>query len=106
MRVPESDDMSIRLVVEPDVADLRLAGTLDVLTAPVLEGVVDALRGRDVAMDFADLTLMDGAAWLALMDLERRVSERGRRLTVVNVPWRIRKMFEATQTEYLLAELA
>ena len=58
----------------------------------------------NVVMDLDGLTFMDGAAWLAVMAWEHRVRDWGRDLRVVNVPGRIRRIFELTETEYLLAE--
>ena len=106
MRVPEHGSISISLRVGSDAADLRLGGRFDISTSPAFHDVFEALHGRDVAIDLRDLTFMDGAAWLDVMDLDGRVRDWGRRFTVLNVPSRIREMFVATQTEHLLAESA
>ena len=74
------------------------------LALPAFDGVIRKVARRDIVMDLGGLTFMDGAAWLAVMALEHRVRDWGSRLRVVNVRGRIRKIFELTETEYLLAE--
>jgi len=105
MRVPTTiEALSIDVRDGSDGAHLRLTGRFDALTRPALDDAIDQARRRDIVMDLGELTFMDGAGWLALMALEHRVHDWGKRLSVVNVPWRIRKIFEVTHTEYLLAE--
>ncbi len=57
---------------------------------------------RDIVLDLGDLSFMDGAAWLAVMSYEHRVRAWGRSLHLVNVFGEIRRIFESTETEYLL----
>jgi anti-anti-sigma factor len=85
-------------------ARLRLAGRFDAVALSALDEVIRETRDRDVVMDLGGLTFIDGAAWLAVMAFERRVRDWGGAFRVVNVHGRIRKIFELTQTEYLLAE--
>ena len=105
MRVPTTThDLSIDVRQRSDGTHLCLMGRFDVRTRPALDDAIDQADRHDIVMDLAELTFMDGAGWLALMALEHRVHDWGGQLSVVNVPWRIRKIFEATDTEYLLAE--
>ena len=48
--------------------------------------------------------MINGAAWLAVMDIERRARDRGKRVRLVNTPESIRRIFELTATEHLLSE--
>jgi hypothetical protein len=49
---------------------------------------------------------MDGAAWLAVMSYEHRVREAGHHFRLENAFGAIRRIFESTETEYLLSEAA
>jgi anti-anti-sigma factor len=104
MLVPDSDTLSIRVRDRSDAMVLRLAGRFDMLALPAFDGAIRKVARRDIVMDLGGLTFMDGAAWLAVMAFEHRVRDWGSRLRVVNVRGRIRKIFELTETEYLLAE--
>lgn len=103
MRVP-TDLFSFR--VEDSDADvrLRLTGRFDATALAALEGAIGHARGRDVVIDLAGLTVMDEAAWLAVIDWEHRVHGWGKDLRLVNVDERIRRIFELTASEHLLAE--
>lgn len=104
MRVSQDESFSIRVGERSGAAHLRLRGRFDVVALPALDDVMSRARDRDVLMDLDGLTFMDGAAWLAVMAFEHRVRDWGRDFRVVNVRGRIRKIFELTETEYLLAE--
>ena len=104
MRVSQDQDFSIRVGSCSGAAHLRLSGRFDAVALPALDAAMDQARDRDVLLDLGGLTFMDGAAWLAVMAFEHRVRDWGSSLWVVNVRGRIRKIFELTETEYLLAE--
>ncbi len=106
MRVP-SDGFSLR--VEDSNGSglhLHLSGRFDALALPALADAIGTARGRDVVLDLQELTFMDWPAWLAVMHCEHLVQDWGRNLRLVNVDGRIRKVFERTETEYLLAQAA
>jgi anti-anti-sigma regulatory factor len=47
---------------------------------------------------------MDGAAWLAVMDFEHRAHDWGKELRLVNPPAHVRRIFELTSSDYLIAD--
>ncbi len=104
MRVP-SEFFSVQVQHAEGAARLRLAGRFDSAALPALDDTISDTRRRDVVMDLDGLTFMDGAAWLSVMAWEHRVHDWGGDFRLVNVPGRIRKIFEVTETEYLLAEV-
>ena len=104
MRVPEEAPFSIRVQDRSGTTHLCLSGRFDAVALPALDQAMGRGRDRDVVIDLDGLTFMDGAAWLAVMAFEHRVRDWGRNLRVVNVRGRIRKIFELTETEYMLAE--
>ncbi len=103
MRVP-SDTFSVRVESLNGVARLLLSGRFDVAAIPALDDLIGQTQRRDVVMDLRRITSMDSAAWLAVMDLERRARDWGKGLRLVNTPEPIRRIFELTATEYLLSE--
>ena len=104
MRVRAEAPFSVSVGDRAGAARLRLTGRFDVVAVPALDEVIRETRHRDVVMDLGELTFMDGAAWVAVMAFEHRVRDWGGAFWVVNVRGRIRKIFELTETEYLLAE--
>lgn len=103
MRVP-TDTFSVRIESLNGVARLHLSGRFDVAGIPALDELIGQTQRRDVVMDLGDITFLDGAAWLAVMDFEHRARDWGKALRLVNTPERIRRIFELTATEYLLSE--
>ncbi|MEZ4399976.1 MAG: STAS domain-containing protein [Kofleriaceae bacterium] len=68
-----------------DTTSLRIAGTLDVLTAPTLAPVIDAIvaeRRAKVVADLAGLDLIDSSGVAALVALYKRVRAGGGQVTV------------------------
>lgn len=104
MRVP-AESFSVRVEDAEGAAHLRLTGRFDVSALPALDDTIGKAQRRDVVMDLDGLTFMDGAAWLAVMAWEHRVRDWGKNFRLVNVRGRIRKIFEVTETEYLLSEV-
>jgi anti-anti-sigma factor len=102
MQVPDQPCFSLRVLDRSEPARLHLEGRFDLVAVPALDEAMREVRNREVIIDLGGLTFMDGAAWLAVMDLEHRVRDRGGVLRVVNVRGRIRKIFERTETEHLL----
>jgi anti-anti-sigma factor len=103
MRVPS--EFSVRVEDAGEAAHLRLTGRFDASSLPALDDTIGDTRRRNVVMDLDGLTFMDGAAWLAVMAWEHRVRDWGKDFRLVNVRGRIRKIFEVTETEYLLSEV-
>ena len=104
MLMPDSDTFSIDVQERSEATHLRLIGRFGVATRASLDRLIRRRWPHDVVLDLEGLTFMDGAAWLVVMDLHHRVDDGGQRLQVVNVPARIRRIFEVTETEYVLSE--
>jgi anti-anti-sigma factor len=103
MRV-SSDLFSGHVERSGGVARLRLSGRFDSAAVPELEWLIDQTRSLDIVVDLGEVTFMNGDAWLAVMDVEHRARDRGKRVRFVNTPESIRKIFELTATEHLLSE--
>jgi anti-sigma B factor antagonist len=82
-----------------DGVRLRLAGELDVATAPLAE---DALRTAEagaplrLALDLGGLTFMDSTGLRLVMAADLRAKEAGRRLLVVRGPDAVQRVFQLT----------
>jgi anti-anti-sigma factor len=99
-----SDTFSVELERLNGATHLRLGGRFDVAATPVLDEAIAVIRRRDVILDLEAVTFMDSAAWLAIMAYEHRVHDWGMKFRLVHVPANIRRIFEATATEYLFSE--
>jgi anti-anti-sigma factor len=100
---PGSDRFLVRVEHADDVAHLHLAGRFDAEAVSRLDDAIALAHPRDVVLGLGGLSYIDGAAWLAVMSYEHRIRQWGRSLRLVNVFGEIRRIFEATQTEHLLA---
>jgi anti-anti-sigma factor len=103
MRVP-SDTFTVRVKRSTGMARLRLTGRFDAAAVETLDAVMGVVRDRDVTMDLEGITFMDGAGWLGVMAYERRVRDWGKDVRLENAPEHIRRIFELTATDRLLAE--
>lgn len=104
VHLDDADPFSVRVDDSNGATHLRLSGRFDASALPALEDAIDAVPHRDVVLDLAALTFMDGAAWIAVTRLENRVRDWGNDLRLVNARGRIRTIFELTGTEHLLSE--
>jgi anti-anti-sigma factor len=86
------------------VARLHLSGRFESAAIPELEWLIDETPSLDIVIDLGEVTFMNGAAWLAVMDVEHRVRDRGKRVRLVNTPEPVRRIFELTATEHLLSQ--
>jgi anti-anti-sigma factor len=103
MRVP-SDTFTVLVKRSPGNASLRLIGRFDEGAVAALDALIGVLRHRDVTMDLEGITFMDSAGWLGVMAYERRVHDWGKEVRLENAPEQVRRIFELTATERLLAE--
>jgi anti-anti-sigma factor len=103
MQVP-SDTFSIRLEPSNGVVHLHLSGRFDLAAVRAFDGVFAHTHALDVVVDLEEVTFMDGAAWLAVMDLEHRALDGGKEVRLVNVPQPLRRIFDLTATGYLLSD--
>ena len=103
MRVP-SNNFSVRVESSNGAAHLRLSGPFDSAAIPALDHLIGEVRRLYVVLDLSEITFMDSVAWLAIMAYEHRAQDWGRDFRLVNTPAHVRRIFELTSTEYLLAE--
>jgi len=103
MRVP-SEAFSVRVESSNGAAHLRLSGRFDVSAISSLDDLIGETQRLDVVMDLRDVTFMDSAAWLAVMDFEHRAHDWGKELRLVNTPAPVRRIFELTATDHLIAD--
>lgn len=103
MRV-HSDSFTFRVTRSTGTARLRLTGRFDAAAVAALDALIGMLRHRDVTMDLKGITFMDSAGWLGMLAYERRVHDWGKEVRLENVPEHVRRIFELTATERLLAE--
>jgi anti-anti-sigma factor len=69
----------------PDAAWVRLAGELDIATAPRLERMLrePPLQARVIVLDLRDLAFMDGSGVDAIVDASVRFRRAGRRMLLL-----------------------
>lgn len=103
MRVP-LDTFTVRVKRSTGTARLRLTGRFDEAAVETLDALIGVLRHRDVTMNLEGITFMDSAGWLGVMAYERRVHDWDKEFRLENVPEHVRRIFELTATERLLAE--
>ena len=103
MRVP-SDTFTVHVKRSTGTACLRLKGRFNAAAVASLDALIGVVRDRDITMDLARITSMDSAGWLGVVAYERRVHDWGKEFRLENAPEHIRRIFELTATEHLLAE--
>ena len=74
-------DLVVQVVAEPDPC-IRLAGELDLRTAPRLVRALAELDGCDVVVDCTDLTFLDSTGISALVQAHNLRQGEGRRIAV------------------------
>lgn len=103
MRVP-TDTFAVSVKRSTGTANLRLTGRFDEAAVASLDATIGVARDRDVVMDLAGITSMNGAGWLGVLAYERRVHDWGKEFRLEKAPEHVRRIFELTVTEHLLAE--
>lgn len=97
---------SVRVEDSDGAARFLLTGRFDTEAIYPLYGAIGRAMYRDVVLDLDEVTFIDGVAWMTLMAFERRVRDWGSDFRVANARGHLRKVFELTETEYLLSEVA
>ena len=90
------------------LARLQARGELDLSTAPLLERAfiaVEELQPATIVLDFKNLAFIDSTGLHTLLRAHQRATESGRLLAVMNSTEGVRKVFELTGTEHLLAPI-
>ena len=98
---------STRIESRNGVASLVLAGELDIATVPILEEDLAPIEGNGFAaivLDLRELTFLDGSAVHALLAAKQRGKANGHRLVVVGAGQASRRLFDLTNTQFLLDE--
>jgi anti-anti-sigma factor len=82
------DDFSVRAKVEGTIVMAAVEGDIDLAAAEHLLNAVAPLiqPGRDIVIDCAGIRFLDSTGLRTLLDLDRRTTEAGGRLTLTEVP--------------------
>ena len=89
------------------VANVALVGELDMAGVPILEEDLAPVEGNGVVaivLDLRELTFLDGSAVHALLAAKLRAKANGHRVVVVGADEASRRLFELTNTQFLLDE--
>ena len=79
---------------------VRLAGELDIATAPQLAAVLDECRGTSVCVDIVGVTFVDSSGLAVLARAHRLAGEQA--FTIRNAASNVQKVFEITRLAFLL----
>jgi anti-anti-sigma factor len=105
MRVP-SDTFTVHVRRSTGTVHLRLTGRFDAAAVATLDALIGVARDREVTMNLERVTSMDAAGWLGIVRYEEQVRDWGKDVRLENAPEHVRRIFELTDTEHLLAEAA
>ena len=89
------------------VANMALVGELDMAGVPIFEADLAPVEGDGVVaivLDLRELTFLDGSAVRALLAVRQRAKANGHRVVVVGADQASRRLFELTNTQFLLDE--
>jgi anti-sigma B factor antagonist len=88
---------SVETLLEPDeAAYVRVAGDVDMATAPDLRNAIDEVERSDAAaivIDLGDVTFIDSSGLHVLLMTARRCERRQVPLTAVHLPRHVRRLF-------------
>ena len=85
-----------------DTVHLRLAGELDISTAPKVEDElarVEPNRPEVIVLDLSDLAFMDSTGLRLLIAADTRARQQSRRLVIVKGPEAVQRVFRITRLE-------
>jgi anti-sigma B factor antagonist len=91
------------------VALVALSGELDLATAPLLESClapVEADGPASIVVDLRDLMFIDSSALHVLLRARGRAETNGHQLLVVGASPAARRLFELTDTQFLIDQEA
>jgi len=89
------------------VAVMALSGELDKATVPILRENLAPLEGNGlstIVLDLRDLTFIDSSGLLAFLEARRRAMSNGHRLVMSGASSAAQRLFELTETQFLLDE--
>jgi anti-sigma B factor antagonist len=89
------------------VAVMALSGELDTASVPILRENLAPLEGNGlstIVLDLRDLTFIDSSGLLAFLEARRRAMSNGHRLVMSGASSAAQRLFELTETQFLLDE--
>ena len=101
----QMDSFRLTSTREAENIRLRLAGELDVATAPTLARAVFDAEGDEppvLSFDLAELTFMDAAGLRVMLAAARRARLQGRHVEVLNPRTPIKRLLEITALDQSL----
>lgn len=107
MNAVERSSLHVEVRATEQGAMIRLAGDLDVSTAPELWARIDELDrpGEMTELDLADLEFVDSSGISCLFRLHQRVADAGGMVVARRPTAQIRRLLEMTQLNRLIAVL-
>jgi anti-sigma B factor antagonist len=84
---------------EQEHVRLSLFGELDIAAAPRVDGALDEVEGERpsrIVLDLRGLTFLDSTGLRALIGADARAREEGRRLTLIQGPDAVQRVFSIT----------
>ena len=100
-------DLSFHLECRDGVTRVAVGGEIDIATAPALsDSLVRAEHPRDcvIMVDLRNVTFMDAMGLTTLLRARDRAIMNGQRLVIVGASRAVRRLFEATETQYLIED--
>ena len=97
--------LTVRVESNNGVARIALSGELDMASAPILQEQLTRSEQDDVKeimVDLRDLSFLDSTGLHAFVRAKERAEANGRRFILVGTRASSRRMFELTQTQFLL----
>jgi len=97
-------DAGVHIRIGPEPSSIALEGELDVLTVPDVESVLDAVDADAMlVIDLAETMFVSAAAITVFLRAAGRRQRAGGQLVLTNVRPSCRRVFEITDTAWLLA---
>jgi anti-anti-sigma factor len=97
--------MSLAITVHG--SNVRLAGAVDLETAPALRAELGELisaagPGTELTVDLGEISLLDSSGLSALVDAHRQAAAKEARLTLTGLPHHVARMLTITGLDLLL----
>jgi anti-sigma B factor antagonist len=95
-------DFDVRSETTPRGGVLRVAGDLDLASAPRVEEAISELDADPVVIDLSECTFLDSAGMRVLLAGARELADAGRRLRVATSDPRILRVLEIAAVDTLI----
>lgn len=99
--------LSVAVEFRNGIGRIAPVGDLDMFTVPDLEDHLRNVEAEEldaIVLDVRDVTFADSTALHAFVDAKERGGANGHTFLIVGVGSRLRRLFELTQIEFLLAD--